>query len=348
MKKPDELKPDHRKLISVWIEEETKRREQDERLPQLPIEEQTTKQIEDLCLHYAAPLFPAENRRELEKKAKTILESALKDRAAKREMMKLPSQFERDQQIMNFKSKMPGNKTIISPNAMEKREDIFIPRVRKEAETQNGVNNQEGNPDVNRVENWSIWCYAWGMNGGDACWSSLYWRYRIWVPSFDTSIQPDRRLVVDPMAVLSGHYELYGFYFPFLSSPNASVFLRFWTGTWHWHYTGSGYEPEWTGWKRSHTLVDHSISYGNLYQNVAIPYPGTQVRTPARFDPPGVHTDPNPINYYGSVLPNDVVDFYVKPEICAMTSGMLSYAKIDFALIDVPFVTAAFETGYYL
>lgn len=93
MKKPDELKPDHRKLISVWIEEETKRREQDERLPQLPIEEQTTKQIEDLCLHYAAPLFPAENRRELEKKAKTILESALKDRAAKREMMKLPSQF---------------------------------------------------------------------------------------------------------------------------------------------------------------------------------------------------------------------------------------------------------------
>lgn len=343
-------KPDDRKLIPIWIQEEESRRVIEEQPPQLAVDPEIATKIEELLKTAIKDIIKPEILDKTKSQARDLLIKGIEKTAEKREREKLPTQYEREQSIMNFRRFLPSNRSLISPNMLENREDIFKPRVRNEAEVKSGFNNQEENPDVNRVENWSIWAYAQGINGGDACWSSLYWRYRIWVPDFDTSIQSDRRLVVTPMAVLSGYYDLFSIPVPppILARPNALVRLDFGTGTWHWHYTGSSYEPEWTGWRISLGVVYREIIYLNAHQDISVPYPGTEVRTPARFDPPGVSTSPNPRNNYGMVKPFDVVDFYVRPRVCAITYDPISYARLDFSLIDVPFVVVDFETGYPL
>jgi hypothetical protein len=342
------LDVDHRKLIPIWIKEEEERRkiEKEEKLG--AIDRKNFARIESLIKENQMKLIDPDYLHKIEPEAKEILLDGIKKALKEDKKIKLPTQYEREQQTLTFVQKISEKKQIIWPNGIFCRDDIFKPIVKNEAEVKCGFNDLEGNPDVNRVENWSIRAYAWGINGGDACAFQYYWRYRIWVPSFDTSKQPDRRLVIDPMAVLTGYYRLMSI--PIYSNryPWARARLYFYTGTWHHHWTGNSYEPEWTGWKRSFDTINRKISFGNILQYINISYPGTQVRTPDHFDPPGVLTQPNPINHYGMVEPYDVVDFYVRPVICASTHDVISYARNDYSLIDVPFVSAEFEEGYLL
>jgi hypothetical protein len=348
MNNPKVPEIDHRKLIPIWIEAEKTRLEPEE--PPLPkaLDGETLAEIEKIFEASKKDARKPETKTKLTKQTGALVTKRMKKIIADRKKVKLPSQYEREQKIMELQRMMPPSMQLISPNMLDNREDVFKARIRGKGEVKGGFNNQEGNPDVNRVENWSIWAWAWAMNGSDTCVGSYYWRYRIWVGNFDTDIQPDRRLVVTPWAVLSGYYYLVAYEFmnqyPFF----ARAKLRCWTGTWHWHYSRGTYNPEWSGWRRSRDVFRREISKGYIYDNINVPYPGTKVSTPARWDPPGVITQPNPINCYGAVAPYDVVDFYVLPEICVETQGLLTYSRLDFSLIDVPFVTAEFETGYYL
>jgi hypothetical protein len=337
--------PKHRKLIQIWIQEEKERLEREERPPQRPVDSGTAEEIQKLLKETDALGFE-----KIEKQARSLLEKGIEKATRDREKIKRPTQYEREQYCMKFRSLLPTGRDLVWANALENRKDIFPPRKNGRAEIKSGVHNEEGNPDINRVENWAIWAYVWAIFGGSAYNADLYWRYRISVPWFDTSVQPDRRLVVTPMAVLQGYYQLMAVLSSSFLGPETSVELFFWTGTWHWHFTGSSWDPEWTGWRRSFGTVSREITNGNIHQSIDIPYPGARVMTPARFDPPGVHTSPNPRNNYGVVVPFDVVDFYVRPALSADTDGnaMLSYARLDFSLIDVPFVTAEFEEGYLL
>lgn len=197
---------------------------------------------------------------------------------------------------------------------------------------------------VPREEDHTIWANAWGRNGGGACSDAPYWRYRIRIPNFDTSRQRDRRLVVTPRALLNGYSELS----QQPSRSSAQAVLRFWTGVWHHQYTGSGYDSRWSGWRRSYDRIRRDTVGASTRQNVTVGSPGLVVSTPHVHDPPGRITQPNPINNYAVVRPNDVVDLYVNPQVCAATAGSPSYARMDFSLIDVPNVTVALETGYHL
>lgn len=353
MNNPNVPDAKHRGLIRIWLQEEEQRRKAEEQPPQLAVGAQSLAEVEKLFRTALKGAKAPSSMETIKKKAQALVTKGIEDAASGRGKVKLPTQYEREQCLMNFKRMLPVDRILVTQNAAENRDDVFIPTMKMLAGVKNGFNNQEGNPDVNRVENWSIWAYVWGRDGGDACWSSLYWRYRIWVPNFDTSRQSDRRLVVTPHAALLGYYDVFaqpsgGIFGFFQTSPQASVNFRFWTGTWHWHYNGVTYDPEWTGWKRSYDIVNRQTTHGNIHQDINVPYPGTEVITPSHFDPPGVITQPNPGNYYGSVKPFDVVDFYVRPQLCAQTDSYASYAKLDFSLIDVPFVTASFEEGYYL
>lgn len=203
---------------------------------------------------------------------------------------------------------------------------------------------QESAFTVSRAENYTIWASAWGQNGGGSCSNVPGWRYRIGVPSFDTSRQRDRRLVVTPRAILTGYSDLVEQH----GRSSAQVVLQFWTGVWHHRYTGSGYDSRWSGWRRSYGVVSRNSVGSSTRQNVTVGSPGVAVYTPQVHDPPGRRTSPNPINNYGLVGPNDVVDFYATPQVCATTSESPSYARVDFSLIDVPSVWVALETGYNL
>lgn len=340
---------DDRKLIQIWIELEKQREKDEDQAPLLAVDEKIVAEIEKAIEPVVQPRIPPADLERIKNETTAILKNWVNKVAAERPKTKLPSQYEREQKIMNFRRLLSPDVQLISPNAFEKREDIFKPRVRKEAEVKSDFISTEGNPDVSRVENWAIWAYALGMNGGDASWSGLYWRYRIYVPNFDTSIQPDRTLVVTPRAVLNGYYSIFASpiigWFPLM----ASVAHRYYTGIWHWHYSPNGYEPEWVGWRRSYDVVSQQVtSYANIYQAINIGYPGTAVATPMVFDPPGRKTSPNPVNKYALVRPYDCVDFYVRPEVRVETIGFVTYAKIDFSLIDVPFVTVEYQTGYDL
>ena len=173
--------------------------------------------------------------------------------------------------------------------------------------------------------------------------------------SLNPTTTSPQRLVVTPMAALSGYYDLFAYHLwgtpVYLADQYAAqVYLHFYTGIWHWQYdTGSGsYNPVWSGWRSSYNVVNPGIISGNVHYDIDIPYPGTKVRTPDHMDPPGVLTQPNPINNYAVVTPNDVVDFYVRPRLCARTDGFVTYAKLDLSLIDVPYVIAELESGFHL
>lgn len=203
---------------------------------------------------------------------------------------------------------------------------------------------QEAVFQVARAENYTIWANAWGQNGGNACSDAPYWRYRIQIPNFDTSRQRDRRLVVTPRAQLNGYSEL-------AEQPprsSAQAILRFWTGVWHHRYTGNGYNSNWSGWRRSYDVIRRDTVGASTRQTITVGSPGLVVSTPMVHDPPGRITQPNPINNYGLVRPNDIIDLYVNPQVCATTAGSPSSARIDYSFIDVPAVTVGLETGYIL
>jgi hypothetical protein len=343
----DDPNLEHRKLIPEWVKEEEQRQKLEETPPPLAVDADTAGEMQKLLLDAMNHGQAAQRFEEAQKKVRDLLTQGIEKIAAAREKAKLPTQYEREQKIMAIRRVLPPQIHLVSPNAIERRPDIFEPKIKGKAEAKSGNNNEEGNPDVNRIENWSIWAYVLASSGGFASWSDPYWRYRIWVPAFDTTVQPDRRLVVSPMAVLAGSYDLFALSFMFFSC-RAAVTLRFWTGTWHWRFTGSTYSPEWSGWRRSFDVVGRESISINTHVNLNVPYPGTQVSTPSHFDPPGVVTQPNPINNYGLVKPDDIVDFYVRPELIADTGGPFSYARLGFDLIDVPFVTVDYQTGYLL
>lgn len=334
-----------RKLIPIWIELEKERKKAEEKPPSLAVEEKIVSQIEDIIKPIIKPRIPTETIEEIKKKCTDIIKNWNKKVSAEQMKKRLPMQYERDQKIMNFRRCLPSDVQLVSPNALEKREDIFKPKVGKEAGVKCDFINTEGNPDVNRVENWAIWAYAWAKNGDSAYHSGLYWRYRIWVPNFDNSTDSSRILKVTPRTVLDGYYKLFafplGFQFWSLSSPKASVTLRFYTGKWHHRYTPDGYDSKWVGWRRSEDVVHYEISDGNVHHDIKIPYPGIEVLSPRFFPPPGIGVSPNPINVYSYVDPYDVVDFYVRPMLFVKTKE-LSFAKLDFSLIDVPFVTVEY------
>ena len=344
--------PDHRKLIPIWIKEQEALLAELEKPPALAVDAETQSRIEALLDEDAqikkGGLRPSPSKQTIEKVDRLFGEAQEKI-ASKRARPKLPTQYEREQAIMKVQLKLPPEQVIVSPNAFEKREDIFAPRVKGTGRVDMDFINQEGNPDVYRVENWAIKASAEAWNGGYAYGASLYWRYRIRVPNFDTMVQPDRRLEVTPMTVLNGYYYLFSYREGIsFDRPNASVKLFFWTGIWHWRLTGGGYEPEWKGWRKSRSVISNGLINGSIGQDVDVPYPGTEVQTPLYWPPPGQTVSPNPINHYGSVGPLDVVDFYVCPAIVAQTYDPISYAGISLWYLDVPFVRAAFEIGFFL
>ncbi|HAF10698.1 MAG TPA: hypothetical protein DCK98_11545 [Chloroflexi bacterium] len=252
---------------------------------------------------------------------------------------------------MRARQQLPAGQHLVSPNGMQMRDDIFLPRHQGSSDLGSGLNDREGNPDVNRVEPWSIWAFAWAQDGGSADWSALHWRYRIWVPSSFPACEASWFLSVTPRAVLTGRYDLIALtLLSLFGVSSARVVHRFWTGTWHWRNTAGTWTPTWNGWRPSYNVVDHSVSvWGNVSQSISVGYPGTAVQTPMEIPPPGVSIQPNPVNDYGIVAPSDVVDFYVRPELIVTTTGAPSYAKLDLSLIDVPFVIAEYAChGFYL
>lgn len=333
--------PDHRELIPLWIKEEKARRAEEEKPAPLAVDAETQSKIEALLDKDFRGKKDGITRRpskQIIEKADRLLSGALKRMDSKRKKLKLPTQYEREQALMKMRLRLPSDQLAVSPCAQEKREDVFKPRVRSKAKVNLEFYDLEDSQDVRRRGDCYIQGYAEGRNGGEACASSLYWWYRIWVPNFDTSVQVDRRLQVTPIAVLRGYYRLFSIKTGIsLDRPNASVKLSFWTGIAHWHHTTGDFQREWMGWHESQSVVYKGIINDNIGQDINVPCPGKQVRTLL-----------SPINCYGWVKPLDIVDFYVRPAICAKTVDPISYAGLQFDMLDVPFVRVSFETGYPL
>jgi hypothetical protein len=334
-------------LVELWSKEEMARQEDDARTPQAAIEQEAAAEIERLLQPAGPGTDDLGQAQGTQARVSELLEQGLAAAARGRATPALPTFKEREQAIVSLRRSLAPDQVLVFPSAFDGRDDIFRPRVQGDADVQRHVASLAPSAGIPHEENWTINAFAWGKNGGDAVWSELYWRYRIRIGTFDTSKDATRRLEVNPWAAFAGYYDL------FANGATAGVRLRFWTGTWHHQYNGTGYTSQWSGWRRSFDFVERHINVSiflqtNIHQDVNVPYPGSLIRTPDRFDPPGVSTHPNDVNRYGSVRQFDIVDFYVRPELSATTDRSPSYARIDFSLIDVPVVTMKLIEGYSL
>src|SRR5438067_8123814 len=104
---------DDRKLIPVWIREESARRQQPE--PQRAISAEVEEQLRGLATE---PAGGAKERQEVEARARKLLASSLPAVEASTGRVKLPSQFEREQAIMRLRQGLSSGRTLLSPNAM--------------------------------------------------------------------------------------------------------------------------------------------------------------------------------------------------------------------------------------
>lgn len=353
-------KDDHRDLIQIWIREEADRRQICNQEPDVAIDEASMMQIERMINEKKG--HPIE---ETIRHADELLVEGFKALESKREKPQLPSRYEREVRILEFQRSLSHAETLILKTDHGIREDIFatIGNIQSFGDPGGGenVNHERQTPgpvefsDVGDKIEGAISRTVTGSGGKGGSWSAAYWRSRITAPAFDTSRQLDRRLVITPYVALVGNYSLCAGYVP--SGPykpqpfgpaQARVRLRFLSGICHWHWAGNTFEPEWSGWRASSDLVNRSITQGNIHCDIRVNYPGSGVSTPDHFDPPGVMTQPNPINNYAIVKPFDVVDFYLRPELLAYTQGFPSMASLAFSLLDCASITVRYEEGYLL
>jgi hypothetical protein len=191
--------------------------------------------------------------------------------------------------------------------------------------------------------------------GGSACGGRQNdWSFIFVVPDFDTTVQADRRLVIDPVVWTYGDYSLYAnqiwgsgiclfgsFCF------GARVKIEFYTRIQRWKWNGYYYDlSSWINWRRSRiNILFHSITEGNLQQEFNV---FSVIETPDHWDSPGTITQPNPINNYGTVKPYDIVQFFIEPYFCAETEGFVTYAALNIDYLNILYCVVRFETGYFL
>lgn len=249
-----------------------------------------------------------------------------------------------DQRIMIFQRSLAKDEYLISNDGFGIREDIFTPELAGEAEANftlldHKSNFRERNISVGETSTLgAIRGKAKSQHGGHSIYSAPYWRFRIYVGNFDATRLPYRFLCIDPCVSATGRVMLMAFS-RYIRNPNAGVYLRFWSGTRHWRFNGAGYDPTWSGWRRSRDVINKEIiSFDVVSQQISLSCPQTIIETPAYFDRPGSSSSPH-VNGYGRVEPYDIIDFYVAAQISAITKGVPTIAEIEFTTLHVPYIS---------
>ena len=194
-----------------------------------------------------------------------------------------------------------------------------------------------------------------GAHGSGACGGRNFdWRFLIRIPECDPRFpEDDYQLYINPVVWVRGEYNLLGIRF---SSSGvcfadqlcfgAKIELTFFSRIRHWKWGGYYYDPvEWSDWRESFPVVSREIGEGNIHQDFDV---FSVINTPSFVNPPGVVVQPNPINTFGRVEPNDIIEFFIEPQFCTETEGLFTFANINIDSLEILYVVTNLDPRYPL